>query len=119
MYDNCFWFRAMNPFDSSPTYSYFTDGQLFDLFESSDFPITNASLTIGISDDQHGNNTLFAHCHSGGPNNLGRFISMILFTVVCIIGLFGNSLVIYVVLRYVQQNTTFISYVYIFNKFTL
>lgn len=40
----------------------------------------------------------FTHC-GAGPNNLGRYISMILFTVVCIIGLFGNTLVIYVVLR--------------------
>lgn len=34
------------------------------------------------------------NCYSGGPNNVGRYISMILYTVVCIIGLFGNSLVI-------------------------
>lgn len=45
-----------------------------------------------------GNLSDFRPC-GGGPNNLGRYISMILFTVVCIIGLFGNTLVIYVVLR--------------------
>lgn len=47
---------------------------------------------------QETNLTNFTQC-GAGPNNLGRYISMILFTVVCIIGLFGNTLVIYVVLR--------------------
>lgn len=56
------------------------------------------------SDSPHQNITQFPHetnftqC-GAGPNNLGRYISMVLFTVVCIIGLFGNTLVIYVVLR--------------------
>lgn len=45
-----------------------------------------------------GNFSEFHRCGEG-PNNLGRYISMILFTLVCIIGLFGNTLVIYVVLR--------------------
>lgn len=34
------------------------------------------------------------NCPSAGPNNLGRYISMVLYFVVCVIGLFGNSLVI-------------------------
>lgn len=45
-----------------------------------------------------GGNTTDFRCDAG-PNNLGKYISMILFTLVCIIGLFGNTLVIYVVLR--------------------
>lgn len=63
------------------------------LYEASlDFLKSHQNVT------QETNMTNFAQC-GAGPNNLGRYISMILFTVVCIIGLFGNTLVIYVVLR--------------------
>jgi hypothetical protein len=68
-----------------------------DHFTPSEYPILNSSF---FGHDADSNQSFFPmHCPSAGPNNLGRYISMILFTIVCIIGLFGNSLVIYVVLR--------------------
>lgn len=64
---------------------------------TTDFPFMNMSSL----NPHHVDNNMFLHnssylnCPSAGPpNNLGRYISMILYTVVCIIGLFGNSLVI-------------------------
>lgn len=59
---------------------------------TSEYPQQNISQLLNSSFTHH------PQC-GAGPNNLGRYISMILFTVVCIIGLFGNTLVIYVVLR--------------------
>lgn len=58
---------------------------------TTEFPLFNMThfLMRKLENDSH-----FMHCPSAGPNNLGRYISMILYTVVCIIGLFGNSLVI-------------------------
>lgn len=41
------------------------------------------------------NHSLYgSNCPSAGPNLLARYISMILYMAVCVIGLFGNSLVI-------------------------
>lgn len=41
------------------------------------------------------NHSLYgSNCPSAGPNLLARYISMILYVAVCVIGLFGNSLVI-------------------------
>lgn len=76
--------------DSTPS-SFLTDG-----FLTSDYPQHN--ITPFLDNPHDGNFTHYPQC-GAGPNNLGRYISMILFTVVCIIGLFGNTLVIYVVLR--------------------
>lgn len=61
---------------------------------TSDFPFQNASWNIPKMDINLYLNHSFMNCPSAGPNNLGRYISMILYTVVCVIGLFGNSLVI-------------------------
>lgn len=56
------------------------------------------------------NNHTFPHllfpfdCPSMG-SNIGNHISMVLYLAVCIIGLFGNTLVIYVVLRFSKMQT--------------
>ena len=46
-------------------------------------------------------------------NPVGNLISMIMYTVVCVIGLFGNTLVIYVVLRFSKMKT--VTNLYILN----
>ena len=63
---------------------------------TSEFPYRNASWNRqNIDFNLYLNQSFFPmNCPSAGPNNLGRYISMILYTVVCVIGLFGNSLVI-------------------------
>ena len=58
---------------------------------STELPLENSSHFLYR---QMMNNSHFFNCPSAGPNSLGRYISMILYTSVCIIGLFGNSLVI-------------------------
>lgn len=52
------------------------------------------------------------HCIPGS-NALGNLIPIILYSVVCIIGLFGNTLVIYVVLRFSKMQT--VTNMYILN----
>ena len=63
---------------------------------SSEYPLNWTQFNNEISNGS--NYSVLPRCDAG-PNNLGRYISMILFTIVCIVGLFGNTLVIYVVLR--------------------
>lgn len=46
-------------------------------------------------------------------NPVGNFITMVLYAVVCIVGLFGNTLVIYVVLRFSKMQT--VTNMYILN----
>lgn len=76
----------------------------FQMGLTSEYPLINSTmLRQNLDPNYHMNHSFYALCPSAGPNNLGRYISMILFTLVCIIGLFGNSLVIYVVLRYVDK----------------
>lgn len=76
-------------YDNSASIEYLT---------SSDYPLLNSSSTI-YSNSTDLMDDMEYRCPSIVPNSFGRYVSMILFTVVCIIGLFGNSLVIYVVLR--------------------
>lgn len=82
----------MNSFMQSTPSSFLYEGS-FDFLKSDDNQPPNVTQF-----PHEANSTNYAQC-GAGPNNLGRYISMILFTVVCIIGLFGNTLVIYVVLR--------------------
>ena len=82
----------MNSFMESTESSFLYEGS-FDFLKSED----NQQLNM-TQFSHEANLTNYAQC-GAGPNNLGRYVSMILFTVVCIIGLFGNTLVIYVVLR--------------------
>ena len=59
------------------------------------FPFSNTTLNWPNVDLSYRHNiSFYPQCPSAGPNNVGRYISMILYTIVCIIGLFGNSLVI-------------------------
>ncbi|XP_053953653.1 somatostatin receptor type 2-like [Anastrepha ludens] len=51
-------------------------------------------------------------CHSG-QNTIANLITMILYSIVCIVGLFGNTLVIYVVLRFSKMQT--VTNIYILN----
>ena len=82
----------MNSFMESTESSFLYEGS-FDFLKSED------NQQLNMTQFPHDANlTNYAQC-GAGPNNLGRYVSMILFTVVCIIGLFGNTLVIYVVLR--------------------
>lgn len=89
----------MSSFSDSATHSLLFENSPLDFLIPSEYPIFNTSTFQHQIADHSVNHSYYA-CPSAGPNNLGRYISMILFTVVCIIGLFGNSLVIYVVLRY-------------------
>lgn len=56
--------------------------------------LTNLHMMYG-----HGNETQNLHCPSI-QMPLANIISMILYTIVCVLGLLGNTLVIYVVLRF-------------------
>lgn len=73
-----------------------TDTMLLSNWSPSDFPFLNNSLFRHNFDMNFylNNASYIMNCPSAGPNNLGRYISMILYLVVCVIGLFGNSLVI-------------------------
>ncbi|XP_050333211.1 somatostatin receptor type 5-like [Bactrocera neohumeralis] len=51
-------------------------------------------------------------CHNG-QNAIANLVTMILYALVCIIGLFGNTLVIYVVLRFSKMQT--VTNIYILN----
>ncbi|XP_023159475.1 somatostatin receptor type 2 [Ceratitis capitata] len=51
-------------------------------------------------------------CHNG-QNAIANLVTMILYAIVCIIGLFGNTLVIYVVLRFSKMQT--VTNIYILN----
>lgn len=62
---------------------------------TTDFPYSNASYRPHEHPFMGFNNSMYPHqpiCPS--LNNVGRYISMVLYIVVCVIGLFGNSLVI-------------------------
>ena len=86
----------MNSFDDTATNGFINENlPSYDFMIPSDLPTLNSSVfyqNFNLSDREF-------TCPSIVPNSFGRYVSMILFTVVCIIGLFGNSLVIYVVLR--------------------
>ncbi|XP_063708738.1 somatostatin receptor type 2-like [Culicoides brevitarsis] len=58
------------------------------------------------------NETIFSPCPSI-QMPMGNLISMILYTIVCIVGLLGNTLVIYVVLRFSKMQT--VTNMYILN----
>lgn len=58
------------------------------------------------------NETVFSPCPSI-QMPMGNLISMILYTIVCIVGLLGNTLVIYVVLRFSKMQT--VTNMYILN----
>lgn len=58
------------------------------------------------------NNDSYADCPSV-QMPVGSFISMFLYAIVCIVGLFGNTLVIYVVLRFSKMQT--VTNMYILN----
>lgn len=53
----------------------------------------------------HHNGTMYLFTCPSNQMPAGNLISMILYAVVCIIGLFGNTLVIYVVLRFQKMKT--------------
>lgn len=64
----------------------------------------------------NGNNESHLHFPSNCPSiqmPVGSVISMILYAIVCIVGLFGNTLVIYVVLRFSKMQT--VTNMYILN----
>lgn len=61
---------------------------------TSEFPYQNTTMNHHNNEFNFYPNHSFYCSSANGPNNLGRYISMILYTVVCVIGLFGNSLVI-------------------------
>lgn len=86
----------MNSLDDTVTNGFINENSAsYDFMIPSDLPTINSSLfyqNLNLSEREF-------TCPSIVPNSFGRYVSMILFTVVCIIGLFGNSLVIYVVLR--------------------
>lgn len=58
------------------------------------------------------NNDSYGHCASI-QMPVGSLISMFLYAIVCIVGLFGNTLVIYVVLRFSKMQT--VTNMYILN----
>ncbi|XP_046807672.1 somatostatin receptor type 2 [Lucilia cuprina] len=68
------------------------------------FSLSNSSYD-GFEDEGYG-------CNSG-QHTIINLITMILYSVVCIIGLFGNTLVIYVVLRFSKMQT--VTNIYILN----
>lgn len=74
----------------------------------------NYSSYFPNSSEMYSNSTNNSHPHCiPGSNALGNLISMVLYSVVCIIGLFGNTLVIYVVLRFSKMQT--VTNMYILN----
>ena len=68
---------------------------------SKDFDIFNR---IFNKSHPHYHHPHYIDCPSLG-SNIGNHISMVLYLAVCIIGLFGNTLVIYVVLRFSKMQT--------------
>ncbi|CRL07535.1 CLUMA_CG020500, isoform A [Clunio marinus] len=89
------------------TESSFLDEEIISEFSNSNFSLYNTF------DDIDNNSDYRMNCPTAGPNSLGRYISMVLYTAVCVIGLFGNSLVIYVVLRFSKMKT--VTNLYILN----
>lgn len=63
--------------------------------------LTNLHLMYG-----HGNETSNLHCPTI-QMPVANLISMILYTIVCVVGLLGNTLVIYVVLRFSNMQVSF------------
>lgn len=66
---------------------------------TTDFPYANTSFPTRLLEFPFmvlNNASMYPHPPHGCPslNNVGRYISMVLYIVVCVIGLFGNSLVI-------------------------
>lgn len=110
-----------------------SSNQLLDLIPSSWYADHNNAATPGssqLSDDEmnynnysyfspnstylYSNSTDGNHPHCVPHSNaIGNVISMVLYSVVCIIGLFGNTLVIYVVLRFSKMQT--VTNMYILN----
>lgn len=78
----------------------------YDNYSSSSPKYNNSELYSNLTDNSQ------PRCIPGS-NALGNLISMILYSVVCIIGLFGNTLVIYVVLRFSKMQT--VTNMYILN----
>ncbi|XP_055853757.1 somatostatin receptor type 5-like [Episyrphus balteatus] len=75
----------------------------------------NNSSTGQLSNDTSSNSSFFDEdgmCPTS-QNAIGNFITMVLYAAVCIVGLFGNTLVIYVVLRFSKMQT--VTNIYILN----
>jgi hypothetical protein len=80
---------------------------------STELPLDNYSLSFNKKVLSEEFNDTVVHCPYTGQNRIGNLISMVLYTIVCCIGLFGNSLVIYVVLRFSKMKT--VTNIYILN----
>lgn len=63
------------------------------------YPFYNATTPTSFNDSMH-----YVTCPSI-QNPMGNSIAIILYLVVCVVGIFGNSLVIYVVLRFSKMQT--------------
>ncbi|XP_037934453.1 somatostatin receptor type 5-like [Teleopsis dalmanni] len=89
-----------------PTLNLFQLDELYKRVNAGLFNGHNISLndTYEYDDDMN--------CYNG-QNAIGNLITMILYSSVCIIGLFGNTLVIYVVLRFSKMQT--VTNIYILN----
>ncbi|XP_039966817.1 somatostatin receptor type 5-like [Bactrocera tryoni] len=91
---------------------------LFPLEEAIDSPLLqNLSTTMAVSIENGTYNTTmeysyYENCPTNG-DSIGHIVNFVLYVIVCVIGLFGNTLVIYVVLRYSKMQT--ITNVYILN----
>lgn len=81
--------------------------------------LSDSNLTLDMLTNFHaiyGQNSNDTHHYNHCPSiqmPVGNVISMILYTIVCIIGLLGNTLVIYVVLRFSKMQT--VTNMYILN----
>lgn len=79
---------------------------------NNNFNITAASNRFYNQNFTYNDTYLYLTCPSIHMP-MGNLISMILYTIVCIVGIFGNSLVIYVVLRFSKMQT--VTNMYILN----
>ncbi|XP_004522448.1 somatostatin receptor type 5 [Ceratitis capitata] len=75
----------------------------------------NTSFALGIHNDTFNATLEYAYYESCATNgdSIGHLVNFVLYVIVCVVGLFGNTLVIYVVLRYSKMQT--ITNVYILN----
>ncbi|XP_036327257.1 somatostatin receptor type 5-like [Rhagoletis pomonella] len=91
---------------------------LFPLEEAIETPVLHNLSTLVAFDAQNDsfNSTLEYDFYENCPANgdfIGHILNFVLYVLVCVVGLFGNTLVIYVVLRYSKMQT--ITNVYILN----
>lgn len=94
---------------SFPTINIMSDGSTILPFAVTSTTTNSSTMSHQLNNDSnltnHNNGTIFMFTCPSNQMPAGNLISMILYAVVCIIGLFGNTLVIYVVLRFQKMKT--------------